>query len=93
MIEILCISTNNKLLNLLKRVCIQLADLSVSSCLVVCRGLMDAFIQSSDLEGENSSPMKSQQGVSSASLEDWVDTSKATDINQVYGQRSKILIE
>lgn len=52
MIGILCTSTNGRLLNLLKRVCVQLADLSAATCLVVCRAILDSILQSMEVEVE-----------------------------------------
>lgn len=85
MIGILCTSTNPRLLHLLKRVCIQLADLSVSTCLVVCRAILDTYLTSLDAESDTQPPSESQPTVtqSSSFIKAWVDTAKTADERQV----------
>lgn len=92
MIGILCSTANNKLLSLVKRICMQLADLSSSTCLVVCRAILDAFISS--LEADSEQPVQECTTVAlpSTSVKAWVDTSKIENERQVKKQLTLISV-
>ncbi|CAH1155610.1 unnamed protein product [Phaedon cochleariae] len=54
MVNKLCISTQTQLLNLLRRICVQIADLSANSAIMIARGILDniydALIPKEDAE-------------------------------------------
>lgn len=82
MIGVLCGSTNSRLIALLKRLCVQLADLSGSTCMVVCRAVLDAIMLSIEADTEpqqNQADSYQQQSVNSSqnsSIKAWLDQSK-----------------
>ncbi|CAG7819337.1 unnamed protein product [Allacma fusca] len=89
MIGILCGSTHGRLLSVLKRVCLQLADLSPSTCLVVVRAILDSVMTSieSDFEQqaveENSNP--------SSSVKAWVETAHGRPLIQCSAHSARLL--
>ena len=72
MIGMLCESTTRELVILLKRVCLQISDLSAASCLVACRGIMEPIMAS--IEADLEERATSRKGTSS-SVTAWVEGS------------------
>ena len=73
MIGILCGSTHGRLLSVLKRVCLQLADLAPSTCLVVVRAILDAVMTAIESDFEHEGGEESLANPAS-SVKAWVET-------------------
>lgn len=101
MIGVLCGSTNSRLITLLKRLCVQLADLSASTCMVVCRAVLDAVQLSmeGDMELQQQAFVDSQlqsAGASAnssqnSSIKAWLDQSKSPKMLSCSGNTARLL--
>ena len=81
MIGILCGSTHGRLLSVLKRVCLQLADLAPSTCLVVVRAILDSVMTSIESDFERQAAEESSNPASSVKA--WVETAHGRALIQV----------
>lgn len=90
MIGVLSESTNRELAILLRRVCLQIADLSAASCLVACRGIMEPILNSieADLDEKASVPRKVNP---SSSVTAWVEGSHDRKNIQCSSRTARLL--
>ena len=82
MIGILCGSTYGRLISVLKRVCLQLADLSASTCLVVVRAILDSIITSMENDYEQE-VLEETCNTTTSSVKAWVETANGRPPIQV----------
>jgi len=95
MVGVLCGSSNSRLITLLKRLCVQLSDLSASTCMVVCRSVLDAILLSmeNDMEfqqGQLDSQASNNTSQNSA-IKAWLDQSKSPKLLVCSANTARLL--